>query len=237
VILPEPSGKLWVYHPPSESTTVEAYERAHRKKPTDTSDENTIRFDESVPVDEETILPEEVKGLSEEEYEVIGEKITTRLVQTPSQYRVKKTIRKTIKLKTKGTLHTAPAPSGIIDRSFADVSFLTGMLIDKFQFHLPLYRQHQRLNYAGVHISRSHMTRLVHRTLELLEPVYYSILSDVTNSEMVSMDETPIKAGRKIQGKMNTAYFWPVVAEGQVVFVYSSTRAHDTARKILGTWM
>lgn len=221
--------------PPLESTTVKEYERKHRKNPTDTSVEDTIRFDESVPVDEEIIYPEEVKNLSEDQYEVIGEKVTTRLVQTPSQYRVKKTIRKTIKLKTEGTLHAAPAPVGIIDKSFADVSFLTGMIIDKFQFHLPLYRQHQRLDHAGVHISRPHMTRLVHRTLELLEPIYYSILSDITTSEVVSMDETPVKVGRKIQGKMNTAYFWPVVAEGQVAFVYSSSRAHDNAVKILGS--
>jgi transposase len=48
------------------------------------------------------------------------------------------------------------------------------------------------------------------------------------------MDETPIKAGRKIKGKMHTAYFWPVLAENQVAFVYSSSRAYGNVSEILG---
>jgi transposase len=220
--------------PPAESVTVKEFERKYRKNPSDTSEQNTLRFDESVPVDEEIILPEEVKGLSEEEYEIIGEKVTNRLVQTPCQYRVKRTIRKTVKLKETKTLHTAPAPDAVIERSFADVSFLTGMLVDKFQYHIPLYRQHQRLEHAGVHISRIHMSRLAHRSLEILEPVYNAILSDVITSDLVCMDETPIKAGRKIKGKMHTAYFWPVLAGNQVAFVYSSSRAYGTVSEILG---
>ncbi len=220
--------------PPSESTSVKSYERSARNNATDTSDENHVRFDDTVPVDEEVLFPAEVKGLSADEYEVISEKITERLVQIPTQYRVKRTIRKTIKLKAKQTLHTAPAPDAVIERSFADVTFLAGMVTDKFQYHLPLYRQHQRMTAAGVHISRGHLTKLTHRTLELLEPIYYAVLSSVVSSELVSMDETPIKAGRREKGKMNTAYFWPVFAEQEVAFVYSSTRGHRVVAEVLG---
>ena len=42
-----------------------------------------------------------------------------------------------------------------IDGSRADVSFVAGMMIDKFAFHLPLYRQHQRLVDAGINVSRA----------------------------------------------------------------------------------
>ena len=220
--------------PPLESTSVKSYERDARKSPTSTDDESPVRFDDSVPVDEETILPKEVKGLSKSDYEVIGQKVTERLVQIPTQYRVKKTIRLTCKLKESQELVTAPAPDAVIERSLADVSFLVGMLVDKFLYHLPLYRQHQRLIFSGVHISRGHLTKLSHRTLELLEPVYQAILSEICMSEVVSMDETPIKAGRKSKGKMNTGYFWPVYAEEQVAFVYSSTRAHRVVSEVLG---
>jgi len=219
--------------PPSDSKSVKSYERSRRKDPTEV-DEKHVRFDETVPVDEEVVFPVEVKGLSTEDYEVISEKITNRLIQIPTQYRVKRTIRKTVKLKKEQTLHTAPAPDAVIERSFADATFLAGMITDKFQYHLPLYRQHQRMSAAGVHISRGHLTKLNHRTLELLEPIYYAILSSVTTSELVSMDETPIKAGRKEKGKMRTAYFWPVYAEQEVAFVYSSTRAHRVVAEVLG---
>jgi hypothetical protein len=86
----------------------------------------------------------------------------------------------------------------------------------------------------GVHVSRSNLTKLVHRTLELLDPIYYAILSEIQLSETVAMDETPIKAGRKEHGKMKTAYFWPVYSGEQVAFVYSSSRGHETIKDVLG---
>ena len=217
---------------PEDAVSVKSYEREARRKPTDAADEKSLRFDDSVPVDEEIIFPDEVKDLTPEQFEVIGEKVTDRLVQIPAQYRIKRTIRKTVKLNE--ALYTAPAPAAVIERSFADATLLAGLITDKFQYHLPLYRQHQRLEASGVHISRGHLTRLVHRTLELLEPVYYSILSSVTTKETVSMDETPIKASRRVQGGMKTAFFWPVYAEKEVAFVYSTTRAHATVAQVLG---
>jgi transposase len=219
--------------PPSESTTIRSYERSVRKNPTEVSDEGGVRFDVSVPVDEEVILPKEVKGLGADAYEVIGEKVTERLVQIPTQYRVKRTIRKTVKIKETATLYTAPAPEGVIERSFADVTFLAGMVTDKFLYHLPLYRQHQRMESSGVHISRGHLSKLTHRTLELLEPIYYAVLSSVISSDLVCMDETPIKASRQEKGKMHQAYFWPIFAEQEVVFVYEDSRKHEVVPKLL----
>lgn len=220
---------------PASSVTIKQYERLARKTPTDVLEGEDVRFEESVPVEEIIILPEEVKDLAESEYEVIGEKITTRLKQIPCTYSVVRTIRKTVKIKDTQKLLTAPAPEAVIDRSYADVSLLVGLVVDKFQYHQPLYRQHQKMKINGVHVSRSNLTKLVHRTVELLDPIYYSILSEIQQSETVAMDETPIKAGRKEHGKMKTAYFWPVYAGEQVAFVYSSSRGHETIQKVLGS--
>jgi transposase len=221
--------------PPAPATSVKQYERSARRNSTNVVDEaKALRFSSMVPVDEETIYPPEVEGLPGDAFEVIGEKVTERLVQLPTQYRVKRTVRKTIKLKAERTLHTAPAPAAVIERSFADVTLLAGMITDKFQYHLPLYRQHQRMKAAGVNVSRGHLTKLTHRTLELLEPIYYAVLSSVITAEFVSMDETPIKASRREKGKMKTAYFWPVFAEEQVAFVYASTRGHRVVAEVLG---
>lgn len=66
---------------------------------------------------------------------------------------------------------TASAPLGVIERSVADVSFLAGPLIDKFQYLPPLYRQHQRLEAAGIMLSHSKLTQLAHRACRLLAPI------------------------------------------------------------------
>ena len=221
--------------PPQEKVTVKEFERQVRRDKTELKeDEGVLRFDEIVPVEEKIIYPEEVKDLPESEYEVIGEKVSTRLKQIPCSYKIERTIRKTVKIKSTKTLHTAKAPEAVIERSYADVSLLSGMIVDKFQYHMPIYRQHQRMANSGVHVSRPNLTKLVHRALELLEPIYLSILSGICSSEVISMDETPIKADRKVAGKMQTAYFWPVMAEDEVAFIYSNSRSSKVISDNIG---
>lgn len=217
--------------PPAETVTVKAFERASRVCPAEIVEE-LARFSDYVPVDEVVILPEEVRNLPEDSYQVISEKVTERLAYIPIQYRVKRTVRKTVKLKEQ--IFTAPAPEAVIEKSFADASFLAGLITDKFQYHLPLYRQHQRMLRAGVNVSREHVGRLALRSLELMEPVYNAVVSGIVSSETVFMDETPVKAGIKQKGVMKTGWFWAVANPEQVAFVYSDTRKHEVVREILG---
>ncbi len=85
---------------------------------------------------------------------------------------VLKYVRPVIKLND--TLVSHSAPTGVFDKSFADVSLIAGILIDKFQYHLPLYRQHQRLTAAGITLSRQTLTNLVAGAAELITPIYYA---------------------------------------------------------------
>ena len=126
-------------------------------------------------------------------YEIIGEKVTWRLAQQPGAYVVLKYMRQVIKLKQ---ICCSPAPPAVFDKGVADVSLLAGLLIDKFAYHLPLYRQHQRLAHAGIRLNRSTLTQWVHRTADLLTPIYHALLSSILQSRVLAMDETPIKAGR-----------------------------------------
>ena len=121
-----------------------------------------------------------------------------------------------------------------IERSFADVSFLAAMLVDKFCYHLPLYRQHQRLSEAGITVSRHWLTQLTHRTAGLLAPIAAAQLEHIRAGRVIAIDETPIKAGRKAKGKMKTGYFWPVYGEAdEVSFVYRPSRAERHVHEIL----
>ena len=78
---------------------------------------------------------------------------------------------------------------------------------------------------------------LVARRVSLLEPVYYALLSSILGSKVLSMDETPIKAGRAAKAKMHQGCFWALYGDrDEVAFPYSSTRAHATAKEILGAF-
>lgn len=196
-----------------------------------------VRFDPSVPVEVITLPNADVVGLSKDDYEVVGEKITYRLAQRPGAYVVLKYVRPVIKRKATATLSCPPAPPAVFEKSFADVSLLAGLLLDKFRYHLPLYRQHQRLADAGITLSRATLTQWVPRTAELLEPIYHALLSSILQSQVLAMDETPIKAGRRVKGKLQTGYFWPLYGEqDEVAFPFAASRAHSVVREVLGTF-
>lgn len=222
--------------PPPPTETVTAYQRrAPFTLLTTGPEESGLRFDASVPIHEIRLSNLDVKDLPPAAYEVIGEKVTYRLAQRPGAYVILKYVRPVVKLKETQTLVGTPAPPAVLERSFADVSLLAGLLVDKFRFHLPLYRQHQRLAAAGIHLSRTTLTQWVHRTAALLEPIYHALLSSILQSQVLAMDETPIKAGRQKPGKLHTGYFWPVYGDQEeIAFPYAASRAQTVVREALG---
>ena len=223
-----------------DASTVRGHQRRKKSKVEDEDlDANAtgLRFDDSVPVKTIHVPNPEIDALPEDQKENITEKISYRLAQEPASYVVLKIVRQVIKEKETGKLLCPPAPGSVLPGSYADVSVLVGLLIDKFRYHLPLYRQHQRMAAAGLTISRSSLSNWVHRTIELLEPIYHSQLYSILHSRVLAMDETPIRAGRKSKGKMRTAYFWPIYGDqDEVAFPYAPSRAHDHATSILGEY-
>src|SRR5581483_5730929 len=87
----------------------------------------------------ETIeLPDpQTEGLSADQYEVISHKVSYRLGQRPGSYVILKYVRPVTKRVDTQQISCAPAPAGVVDGSRADVSFVVGLLIDKFAYHLP----------------------------------------------------------------------------------------------------
>lgn len=193
-------------------------------------------FDESkVPVVTIEVANPEVAGLSSEQYEVVGQKCSHRLAQRPGSYVVLKYVRTVIKRCDTQTLHCPAAPVGVIEGSRADVSFVVGLLVDKFAWHLPLYRQHQRLVAAGFNLSRPWLTQLVQQGAQLLEPIYEAQLESIRQCRVKAVDETPIKAGRGAPGKMKAGYYWPVYGElDEVCFPYFDSRQHRNVMELLG---
>jgi len=193
-------------------------------------------FDESrVPVHTMQVLSPEIAALRADQYEVIGEKVTYRLCQQPGSYTVIKYVRPVVKRLDTQAISCSPPPLGVIESSRADVSFVAGLLVDKFAYHLPLYRQHQRLTDSGINVSRPWLTQLAQKGIGLLEPVYAAQLVSVRASRVLCMDETPIKASPNGKGGMKTGYFWPIYGEqDEVCFPYFPTREHENVKTALG---
>jgi len=201
-------SRLGIESPKVETipTTKTSDQHGKKQRDTNTVNDTGLRFDDSVPIETIEVETPELNGIPAEELELISEKVTYRLAQRRGSYVIIKYVRKVLKRKDNQTLYTATMPANVLEKSLGEVSFLSGMLVDKFVYHLPLYRQHQRLQHSGIKISRSTLTNLASRAISLLEPIVDAQLSNILLSRVLALDETPIKSGRKQKGKIRQGY-------------------------------
>lgn len=222
---PEPEGK---------TVTYQRRGTAQKQRSDQDVNDSGLRFTADVPVQVIQETPEELKGPDADQYEVVGTKITQRIAQRTTGHVILQFERLILKRKTDGKLLTPAAPEAVLERSVADVSFLVGMLVDKFLYHLPLHRQHQRLTRSGITLSRATLTNLSRRTIELLRPIVEAQLAHVLQSKVLAMDETPIKAGLQRPGKLKQCWFWPIFGEdNEVVFTFADNRGRMHIEKTL----
>ena len=86
-------------------------------------------------------------------------------------------------------------------------------------------------------MSRATLTQWVPRTAALLEPIYYALLSSILQSQLLARDETPVKAGRRVKGKLHTGDFWPVYGDqDEIAFPFAASRAGSVVREALGSF-
>jgi transposase len=225
-------------HKPSTNLAAEtetiAYTRAKRRGD-DCMTDTGLRFAESVPVKTIEIPAPELAGPDADAYEVISEKITYRLAQAKSSYQILKYVRPVLKHRPSQALSSPPAPPALWEGSIADVSVVAGMLVEKLVYHMPLYRQHQRLIRDGIELSRQTLSNWVHRAIMLLEPIFDAQLAHILCSKHLAIDETPVKAGRGKPGKMKLGWYWPIYGEDdEVAFTFSPSRGHQHLLEVLG---
>jgi hypothetical protein len=75
----------------------------------------------------------------------------------------------------------------------------------------------------------------VQRSIGLLRPVYDAQWRHMLQSEVLAMDETPIKAGKAGKGKLRTTWYWPVYGEDdEICFTWSTSRGSGHVKAQLG---
>ena len=119
---------------PAKERMVVAHTRRDPQRDAAADEAESVPFFDEARVPVETIeLPHPAtEGLSPDEYEVISQKVSYRLAQRPGSYVILKHLRSVIKRSDTQTINCAPAPVGVIEGSRADVSFVAGLLVDKY---------------------------------------------------------------------------------------------------------
>lgn len=227
--------------PPKERIRYERTKPGSNKSRGEAITGEGLRFDETVPVETIDVAAPELNGPGADDWLIIDYKTTHRLAQRPGSWTVLAYRRPVLRHKDEQTLTSPPAPANVLEGSVADVSVLAGLVVDKFCYHCPLYRQHQRLADAGIQLSRSTLMNWTNRTAELLAPIAAAQQAHILQSDVLAMDETPIKAGRnKARSKMAQGWYWPIFGDaGEISFTFSASRGarhvHEQLAGFTGT--
>ena len=118
----------------------------------------------------------------------------------------------------------APLPPHPIEKCKMDISVLVMLTIEKFLYHIPVWRQQKRLAYLGIDLSYSTLCSLVNRTAEVLEPLWHLLLKEITNSALINIDETRYRVldDSKKQGrKSHIGWMWASLNPVQRIVCFS----------------
>src|SRR3954447_10506150 len=179
-----------------------------------------------------TLVPlEDTTGLS-----CIGEEVTEELDYEPGRLFVNRYVRPKYVSKDKEGILIAPAAERPLPKAIAGAGLLAQTIIDKYVDHLPLYRQQQRFIRENITIPYSTLTDWVHNSCRLIEPLYEALRKEVTASDYLHADETPIKVlDKDKKGETHRGYYWVYhnSIEGLVLFDYQMGRGREGQKQIL----
>lgn len=180
-------------------------------------------LDELIPEDlprEEIIIdvPENERTcpVTGEPFKRMGEEITEKLAFKPGSYYAKRYIRPKYSHPTDssyGVLCEPMIDCAIAGSSF-DESFTAGVAVDKCAYHLPLYRQQEKMRAAGIDISRQTLSQHYIRGAQALEPLFDLMKQKILESGYIFTDDTPVQLQVKGKKKTVTGRMWVYIAGG-----------------------
>lgn len=186
-----------------------------------------------------TITPQGVIG-HEDEYVEVEPETREVLVYTPGSCHVRVDVRRKFIPKDKAKKEecpfiTAPLSPLPLAKSYADATLLAELMIGKFAYHLPFYRQAKMFRSLGIDLPESTIAGWREGVADLLRPTYYRLLELIMSSDYVQADETTVPVVNNEKKKTVKGYLWMVrsVMTGLTAFYYDhGSRAQKVALKL-----
>jgi transposase len=154
---------------------------------------------------------------------VIGEDRSERLDKVPARLKVIvtrrpkyacRTCEKTGADQTAGVIQ-APAPARLIEGGLPTEALVIDVVVSKYAWHLPLYRQSQMLATEGIEIDRSTLAHWVGFAAFELRPVYDRLVTILKSSSKLFADETRCPVLDPGRGKTKTGYLWAIARDNR----------------------
>lgn len=186
---------------------------------------------ENLPVMKRTVL--EPDGVDLSLYKKIGEEVTRVVEHEPGKLYIHEIVRPKYGLKDnthlppegQKSVEIAGMPFLPIDKGIAGASLLTEVLLQKYEYHVPFYRQIKQFAHLGMKgLKENTVDGWFKKAMELLRPLYKTLEAEVFKSDYVQADETTTPVIDREKEKAAKEYLWMVrsVMERLVLFHYDN---------------
>ena len=193
-------------------------------------------------------LPEEWReeypeGINLADYDIIGANEDRILHRTEARVWVECIKRPILRLKSeKNALQTniiqAPSPRPIIGGNHVAADFLARLILDKYVYHIPEYRQVKIYSDLGVKLPTSTINNWVHAVANKLYPLYETLCEEILRSGYLQIDEVPWRIADRIGQSCRKGYAWQfrdvdIGGKGTFFYYHKGSRAGEIPRSQL----
>ena len=191
-----------------------------------------------LPVEETIVIePEEVQA-QPEAFEKISEEETFEVDIHPPKLFKRRIVRPKYRSRRDRSRPPviAPAPPRVIEGGYASSGLLAWVTLQKYVYHMPLYRQEKASPMWGAALSRKTMADWIETVADWLKLIYNYMRSDLLEGGYVQGDETPVNYcdPDKKKGKTEQGWLWAISRPaGNVVFDWRLSRRYGELTSLL----
>lgn len=176
-----------------------------RKKPSRPSKYQYANLEERTTI----VMPD---GVDAAKCDIIGKDVTRILHREPAKVWVEIIERPILRMKADKDIpmhhiYQAKAPQAVIGGNHVGADMLAQMVMDKYRYHLPEYRQVKQYADLGVKLPTSTLNDWMHAVASKLDPVYEALRNDIRGSDYLQTDEVPWRIV-DTPGKSRKGYAW-----------------------------
>jgi transposase len=127
-------------------------------------------------------------------------------------------------------------PPSIIEGSKFDVSFMAHVVVEKFVFHMPLYRIVEKLQGRDIRATRQVLSQQIKACGQKILPLFHLMVEKILAQGVIYTDDSPVKLLQK--KKCKEARMWVYIgglpnAPPYHIYQFTTDRSHDHPLKFL----
>jgi transposase len=220
--------------PPAAPTVEEPKKKGHGRR----------RLPPELPrVREEHTLPPEAQVCAKcgGALHPIGEEVSEQLDYHPASLFIRQHARaKYACTQCQESVVLAPMPQQPIEKGLPGPGLMAHVIVNKFDDHLPWYRQEHIFERHGLMISRSTQSNWAGFAADLIEPLVQEMIREILQSAVIHTDDTTVRVLDEAYKKSTrTGRLWAYLGDDDhpyTVFDYTPTRERKWPELFLGGW-